>query len=459
MLFNEYAEESQRLEFKKELTDKLEKEIIAFLNSKDGGVVIIGVDDKGQVIGVSDADALQLKIKDKLKHNIAPSTMGLFDVVLLQQDNKTLVKVIVASGSEKPYYLSKMGMSSKGCFIRIGSASEPMPNEMMETLFATRVRNSIGNITSRYQDLTFEQLKIYYNESSYTLNEQFANNLELLTKEKQYNYAAYLLADNNGCSIKMGKYNGVDRVDLIENQEFGHCCLVKATKSVLDKLNVENRTYTQITAKERLQRKMLDPVALREAVINAIIHNDFSNEIPPKFELFSDRLEITSAGKLPDGFSQEEFFDGYSIPRNKELMRVFRDLDLVEQMGSGIARILQNYPKTVYRFTNNFIRITMPYATGFMESQNINMQATMQATTQATTQAEKVLLFCQTPKSRSEIQEHLGLKHREYFRKAILNPLIKSEQLRLTLPDKPTSPKQQFYAVEMKNEHGGECNE
>ncbi len=236
--------------------------------------------------------------------------MGLFDVVLEQIDNKTVIKIIIASGSEKPYYLAKRDMSSKGCFIRIGSASEPIPSEMVETLFATRVRNSIGNIASRYQDLNFEQLRIYYQEKGYSLNEQFANNLELLTKNKEYNYAGYLLADKNGLSIKIGKYSGTDRIDLIENKEFGHCCLVKATKSVLDKLNVENRTFTQITAKERVERKMLDPIALREAVINAIIHNDYSNEIPPKFELFSDRLEITSVGKLPDGFSQEEFLKG-----------------------------------------------------------------------------------------------------------------------------------------------------
>ena len=123
MKSNEYKQESQHLELKKELTDKLEKEAIAFLNSKEGGVVIIGIDDNGEVIGINDADKLQLQIKDILKHNITPSTMGLFDVVLEQIDNKTVIKIIIASGSEKPYYLAKRGMSSKGCFIRIGSAS------------------------------------------------------------------------------------------------------------------------------------------------------------------------------------------------------------------------------------------------------------------------------------------------------------------------------------------------
>ena len=104
---------------------------------------------------------------------------------------------------------------------------------------------------------------------------------------------------------------------------------------------------------------------MREAVINAIIHNNYSNEVPPKFELFADRLEITSAGGLPSGFDEEEFFMGYSVPQNKELMRVFRDLDMVEQLGSGVPRILAHYPRTVYRFTPNFIRLVLPYAEGF----------------------------------------------------------------------------------------------
>src|SRR3990167_7961880 len=115
-------QESNRIELKRELTDTLEKEVIAFLNYRDGGVIYIGVDDKTQAtIGVSDADALQLKIKDRIKNNISPSTMGLFDVIAETRDEKVIVKITVASGSEKPYYLFKMGMSAKGCFIRIGS--------------------------------------------------------------------------------------------------------------------------------------------------------------------------------------------------------------------------------------------------------------------------------------------------------------------------------------------------
>ncbi len=133
-------------------------------------------------------------------------------------------------------------MSEKGTFIRIGTAAEPMPVRMIESLFAKRTRNSIGKIKSQNQNLTFEQLKIYYESANKTPNQQFASNLELLTEDGLYNYVAYLLADVNGMSIKVAKYDGANRVDLMENNEYGYCSLVKATKQVLDKIELENRT-------------------------------------------------------------------------------------------------------------------------------------------------------------------------------------------------------------------------
>ncbi|HKM36545.1 MAG TPA: ATP-binding protein [Thiopseudomonas sp.] len=156
----------------------------------------------------------------------------------------------------------------------------------------------------------------------------------------------------------------------------------------------------------------------------------------------SQHLEITSVGTIPAGFTQDEFFMGYSVPQNKELMRVFRDLDIVEQMGSGINRILQAYPASIYHFSANFIRVVMPYA------------VPEHVTAQADSVEERVLAFCQQPKSRNEIQEHLDLKHREHFRRAILNPLLDSGQLLRTIPDKPTSPNQQFYTAPSNRAEG-----
>ena len=156
-----------------------------------------------------------------------------------------MIKITLASGTEKPYYIKKLGMSEKGAFIRIGTAAEPMSVKMIESLFAKRTRDSIGKIKSPNQNLAFEQLKIYYEGAKKTLNQQFASNLELLTEEGQYNYVAYLLADINGMSIKVAKYDGLDRIDLMENNEYGYCSLVKAVKQVLDKIEVENKTLAK----------------------------------------------------------------------------------------------------------------------------------------------------------------------------------------------------------------------
>ena len=147
---------------------------------------------------------------------------------------------------------------------------------------------------------------------------------------------------------------------MIENAEFGYCSLIKATENILSKLDIENVIKTEITKTLRKEKRIVDSTALREAVINAIIHNDYSNGIPPVFEIFSNKFVITSSGGLPQELSQEEFFEGISAPRNKELMRVFKDVKLVEQLGSGVQRILKKYNRSIFKFSPNFLKVNFP---------------------------------------------------------------------------------------------------
>jgi ATP-dependent DNA helicase RecG len=358
--------ETNRIEYKQELNPNvdIEKEVIAFLNYHEGGYIFIGIDKEGKIREVSDLDGDMLKLKDRIKNNIMPSCMGLFDVQTEKRENKDIIKITIASGPEKPYFKKKYGMSEKGCFIRIGTAAEPMPQKMIDELFAKRIRNSLGRIVSNKQDLKFEQLRIYYETAGLSLNEKFASNLELLTDSEKFNYVAYLLADNNSISIKVAKYSSKTRVDLKESNEYGNGCLIRAAKQVIDKIEIENPTSTQITSKERINKRLWDSVALREAIINAFVHNDFTNEVPPKFEIFADRIEIFSSGGLPEGLNQDEFFEGYSVPRNKELMRVFKDLGMVEQLGSGVPRILESYGKECFTFSDHFLRMSFPVSGG-----------------------------------------------------------------------------------------------
>jgi len=385
--------ETNRIEHKRELTSDLEQEAIAFLNYKEGGIIYIGIDKTGTVVGVPDTDGDMLKIKDRLKNNIMPSCMGLFDVAVEKIDDKDIIKITFASGTEKPYHLKKYGMTEKGTFIRIGTAAEPMPQRMIETLFAKRVRNSLQKIKSPRQDLTFNQLKIYYEGAGTTLNDQFTKNLEMLDDDGKYNYVAYLLADVNRMSIRVAKYDGLDRIELIKNDEYGDCSLVKATNQVLDRMEVENYTLAKITYKKRLNQRLWDKGALKEAVINAIVHNDYTTEVGPKFEFFDDRIEITSVGGLPEGMDENDFFTGYSHPRNKELMRVFRDVDLVEHLGLGVPRILKSYGKECFTFSKNFLRMTFPAVKQI--APELTEQATEQVTKGLTPRQQKIVAYVQ----------------------------------------------------------------
>ena len=111
--------ESNRIEFKRQLTKELdiEREVIAFLNYREGGSIYIGFDDEGKTVGVKDIDADMLKIKDRIRMGIFPSPMGLFDVQTERIDGVQVIKITVASGTEKPYYKAQYGMSPRGCYL------------------------------------------------------------------------------------------------------------------------------------------------------------------------------------------------------------------------------------------------------------------------------------------------------------------------------------------------------
>ncbi len=353
--------ETNRIENKEQLNEEFEQEVIAFLNYKEGGIIYIGINKNGQAVGIKDIDLTQLQIKDRIKNNIQPSTLGLFDVTVETIDNKVVIKVIISSGTEKPYYLRKRGRTPEGCYIRVGSSKERMTERMIEEMFSKRIKNSLKEIEAPRQDLTFRQLKIHYEGNGMTLNDNFARNLNLLTDEGKYNYNAYLLADENDISIKLVKYLGTNKMELIENQEYGYCCLITATQRILDRLTAENTVYAKIEYNGRKEVEMIDSKALKEVIINAMVHSDYTLTTTPIIELYSDRIEITSGGGLPQGLSQEEFLEGVTAPRNKELIRVFKDVDLIENIGSGVLRILDAYDKSCFKFMEHFLRVSFKY--------------------------------------------------------------------------------------------------
>ena len=443
--------ETNRIENKEQLNEDFEQEVIAFLNYKEGGIIYVGIDKNGQVVGVENNDLTQLQIKDRIKNNIQPSTLGLFDVTVETIDNKEVIKVIISSGTEKPYYLRKKGRTPEGCYIRIGSSKERMTERMIEEMFARRIKNSLKEIESPRQDLTFRQLKIHYEGNGMILNDNFARNLNLLTDEGKYNYNAYLLADENNISIKLVKYLGTNKMELIENQEYGYCCLITATQRILDRLTAENTVYAKIEYNGRKEVEMIDSKALKEAVINAMVHSDYTLTTTPIIELYSDRIEITSGGGLPQGLSQEEFLEGVTAPRNKELIRVFKDVDLIENIGSGVLRILDAYDKSCFKFMDHFLRVSFKYKENPFEYDEKTDKKTTKKTDKKTTkkikvkpQEKDVLNFCKDAKTLKEITTYFGFKDISTFKKNYINPLLEKGTLQLTIPEQPKNRNQKY---------------
>ncbi len=110
--------------------------------------------------------------------------------------------------------------------------------------------------------------------------------------------------------------------------------------------------------------------AIKELVTNALVHNDWCNGYSPKFEMFDNKLVISSNGGIQEGVTQQEFLEGFSNPRNPELMRIFRDLNFVEQLGTGIQRVLKIYPKDIFEFYPNHIRVTIIFELNKFEKES-----------------------------------------------------------------------------------------
>ena len=336
--------ETNRIEYKEKLTSDLEQEVVAFLNS-EGGDVFLGIRKDGSVTGISDPDDIQLKIADRLRNNIRPNILGLFNIFAEKRNEKNVIIINLASGTEKPYCIKQKGYSEAGCFIRVGSSSPPMMQEMIDRLLAKRHPLSLANVPSRRQDLEFDQLKLYYGLKKKPLNENFVRSLDFLNSDGKFNMVAFLFADNNNISVRIGKYSGTDKGELIEREDFNDCCLITAMKKVIDRLDIENKTQTyKRPMNTRIDKPLVDEEVLHETIINAFAHNDYSRNFDtPIIQIYSDRFEIMSFGGLVDGMTPEKFYSGTSMPRNREIMRVFKDLQYVEQLGNGIPKIVQKY--------------------------------------------------------------------------------------------------------------------
>lgn len=354
--------ESETLELKEKYTDTIAKEIVSFLNS-DGGKILIGVKDNGIVIGVDKIDEVLRKISDIITSQIEPNPQDEISSELKFDEGKTLIVIHINKGRNHIYCQKKYGFSSAGCTIRIGTTCKEMTPEQIKIRYEKKFIDNEYMLKKKANSssLSFRELKIYYSEKNYHLEDKsFETNLNLRNEAGEYNLLAELLSDKNNIPFIFVKFQGENKASISERSDYGYGCILTTYVKIKNRLQAENICISDTTVRPRKDTYLFDFDCVNEAILNALVHNDWTIT-EPQISMFYDRLEILSHGGLPSGMTKEQFFDGISKPRNATLMRIFLNMGLTEHTGHGIPTIVEKYGKDVFQIESNYIRCTIPF--------------------------------------------------------------------------------------------------
>lgn len=270
--------ESETLELKEKYTDVIGKEIVSFLNS-DGGKIIIGVKDDGTVIGVDKIDETFKKISDIISTQIEPNPQAEVNSELRFEKGKTLIVINVSKGIKHIYCQKKYGFSSVGCSIRVGTTCREMTPEQIRSRYESQFIESEYMLKKRSArlDLTFKELKIYFSEKDYHVDDKtFESNLNLRNERGEYNLLAELLADRNTIPLIFVKFKGNDRSAISERSDYGFRCIITAYEKIKNRLQAENFCISDTTVRPRKDTYLFDYDCVNEAVLNALVHNDWT---------------------------------------------------------------------------------------------------------------------------------------------------------------------------------------
>ncbi len=342
-------------------------------------------------------------------------------------------------------------------YIRIGSSKENVKKypEREAALFRALNygRPSLLNTEARFSDMSFDQLFLYFETKGIKLSKKtFKKNLELQTVDGKYNMLAQLLSDNPHIPIRFAVFAGTDKTSTMYSvREFGDMCLLLALDKVVDYGDTLNVPQADERDRKVIRKEVMlfNSKVFREAVINAFQHNLWISGTSPMFTAFQDRIEITSIGTLPPHQTKEGFYAGVSVPVNDKLTEIFVQLHISEKSGRGVPRIVGEYGEKAFDFSNNAIKVTIPY-------NRLNLGGTPQVPPQVTPQDQEavhgdtvesqILDYCVEARSVQEILAHLGLKDRKNIM-VYINRLLEQGRIARTIPDKPNSSNQRYITI------------
>lgn len=358
MLFSE----SEFVELKSVVVSDICKEIIAFANTK-GGTLYIGVADNGTPIGVEDPDQVILQLNNKVRDSIKPDVTMFVRYETQMIDEKQIIAVTVQKGTDRPYYLSSKGLKPSGVFVRNGTSSDPATDTSIRKMIKETDGDSFEAMRSLEQSLTIETASAQFAKQKVSFDPAKMQTLGMISSDGIYSNVAMLLSDQCSHTIKAATFSGSDKSVFQDRREFSGS-LFQQMDELYAYLDLRNQTKATFEGLYRLDTRDYPEEALREALLNCLVHRDYSFSASTLVSVYDDRIEFVSVGGLPAGIELEDIMLGLSLCRNPKLAAVFYRLKLIEAYGTGMPKIINAYSKYGVKpkieVTNNAFKITLP---------------------------------------------------------------------------------------------------
>lgn len=354
--------ESIHLELKKEYVKDILKTVIAFANTS-GGKIYIGIDDDGKVLGVQKLDTDILKLSNSIRDSIKPD-ITLFTSILVEKiDGKDVIVVDVQKGASSPYYLTDKGIRPSGVYVRQGASSVPATDSSILKMIRDTDGDNFEELRSLNQNLDFDFLKKEFEDANIKLEHSQMKTFNIIDEDGLYTNLGLLLSEQCPHTIKAAVFEGSTKEIFKDRFEFSGS-LLKQMKDVYSFLNRYNRTNSEITGLKRTDTREYPEIALREALLNSIVHKEYSYSSSTLISVFDDKIEIVTIGGLTKGLSEDDIMLGVSILRNRNLANIFYRLKLIEAYGTGIPKIIESYNeynvKPKIEISSNAFKITLP---------------------------------------------------------------------------------------------------
>ena len=365
--------ENKTTEFKREYVEDIKNTIVAFANC-DGGTLYIGVNDDGTVCGIDNVDGTMVRVTNAIRDAVRPDITMFVECRNDVMDEKPVVCVTVQRGTARPYYLHGKGIRPEGVYVRQGASTVPATDAAILNMIKETSGDSYEVARSLNQNLTFNKAIDFFKKRKVEFGKAQMRTLHLVGDDDMYTNLAFLLSEQCTHMIKLAVFEG-SRKSVFKDRKELSGSLLEQLEEAFDYIDRYNRTRAEFSGLDRLDMRDYPPEAIREALLNAIVHRDYSFSSATLISIFEDRIEFVTIGGLVKGITLDDVKLGVSVLRNQYLANIFYRLRLIEAYGTGILKINECYEdyamKPIIETTGNAFKITLPNINFYTEEQKV----------------------------------------------------------------------------------------